>query len=102
MLQNRNTVFVLNQHGLKYCRLCACKLKLSEIQNVVIVYLFQSAACGHNTDVCFFKGLEKISTKKRNDVKKQVQKIVEKRYTKFKRFQGCNTQHFRDVHIYIL
>lgn len=30
--------------------------------------------------VCFFKGLDKISTKKRNDVKKQVQKIVEKRY----------------------
>ncbi|XP_020618797.1 pre-rRNA-processing protein TSR1 homolog [Orbicella faveolata] len=29
------------------------------------------------------QGLEKISTKKRNDVKKQVQKIVEKRYAKF-------------------
>ena len=35
-----------------------------------------------HVNVCFFKGLEKISTKKRNDVKKQVQKIVEKRYTK--------------------
>ena len=33
-------------------------------------------------DICFFKGLEKISTKKSNDVKKQVQKIVDKRYAK--------------------
>ena len=37
----------------------------------------------HEDIICFFKGLEKISTKKRNDVKKQVQKIVEKRYAKF-------------------
>ena len=48
-------------------------------------------------DLCFFKGLEKISTKKRNDVKKQVQKIVEKRYPKclVLRDINNNTQHFQ-------
>ena len=43
-----------------------------------------------HVDVCSFKGLEKISTKKRNDVKKQVQKTVEKRYC-----TRCNAQHFK-------
>ena len=38
--------------------------------------------CPLHLHIYLFQGLEKIPTKKRNDAKKQAQKIVEKRYSK--------------------
>ena len=64
---------------------CACKWKFDKVKghhyHSTCTQIFETSLTVTNVNVYnLFQGLEEVPSKKRNDVKKHIQKIVEKRY----------------------